>query len=437
MIYDLAIIGMGPAGLEAAEIALKNNLKVIVFEKNKLGGTCLNIGCIPTKSILHSANLLAEIKNAKNLGINCENVSFDMEQIIKRKDEIVQKFNKTLNLVLSKKLDIINAEAQIVIDNEDIYISVDDNYYQAKNIIVATGSKPIELPNLKFNGQNIISSDDILSMTNLPKSIAIVGSGAIGLEIATFLNAFDVEVVLVEKAPSLCPKMDIDIQKRIERNLKQNKIKYYKDDFIVEYSNGVVKLNSAIEFEAQKVLVAVGRSAILPEIKLLQYDKKLDIKINDDLTCDIDNIYFTGDVTNRTMLAHSASYQAKMVINRILGKNELKPKNIPAVIYTTPEIASVGLNEQDIKDKDGYIIKKMLLSSIAKSWCDNATDGMVKVIIKDNKLVGAHIVSKNASILISIFNILIDKKVDIDEINEMIFPHPCFSEVVQGVLKSE
>ena len=196
-----------------------------------------------------------------------------------------------------------------------------------------------------------------------------------------------------------------------------------------------MELNSSKQFEAEKILVAVGRKPNLPKISLAQSEIVANLQINDDCTCDFDNLYIIGDATKKTMLAHNASYQAKIVMNKILAKKELSLKNCPAVVYLTPEIATVGLREQDIQNKDEYVIKKMLLGSLAKPWCEGAQDGLVKVIVKENKIKGAHIVSKNASILISIFNILIEKEIEVDEIEEMIFPHPCFSEVVSEVLR--
>lgn len=433
--FDVAIVGLGPAGLEALKIAIKNNLKVIAFEKSFLGGTCLNQGCIPTKAILHSSNLYQEFLSAEEFGISVKDINFNWNKILDRKNQIVEKFNKALALEFKKKAEIISASANLIIENDEILIEAEDNIYQAKNIIIATGSSPVELSCLEFDHQNILSSDDILNLETLPKSIAIVGSGAIGLEIAQFLNSFNVDVTIVEKAPNLAPNLDIDLQKRIERILKTNKIKYFKDDFIKCFKNGIVELNSSKQFEVEKILVAVGRKPNLPKISLAQSEIVANLQINDDCTCDFDNLYIIGDATKKTMLAHNASYQAKIVMNKILEKKKLSLKNCPAVVYLTPEIATVGLREQDIQNKDEYVIKKMLLGSLAKPWCEGAQDGLVKVIIKENKIKGAHIVSKNASILISIFNILIEKEIEVDEIEEMIFPHPCFSEVVPEVLR--
>ena len=435
--YDLAIIGLGPAGLEAAQIAIKNNLNVIAFEKKELGGTCLNVGCIPTKSILYTSQLLKEIQESSNLGINMfSSPSYSWQTILDRKIEIVNKFNKLLNTTISKNLTLIKAKAEININYNNLEIYADDNVYQAKNILICTGSSPIELPGLPFDGNFVINSDDLFNMQDLPKKITIVGSGAIGLEWAKILSDLGVQVKLIEKAPTLAPLLDIELQKRIERILKQNKIEYYKNDYITSVSNDLVTLNSGCAFDTDCILIAIGRKPNLPSITISGCMEKYKLKAEKDGSCDIENLFIVGDAQGQSMLAHSASYQARSIMNKILFNKPIKNKPIPSVIYITPEIASVGLREQDIKNKEEYTIKKILVSAIAKSWCDNAADGLVKLIIKDNLIVGGHIVSKEASALISIINIFIEQKISINEIEDMIFPHPSFSEIIQEVIKN-
>ncbi len=435
--YDLAVIGLGVAGVEAVNIALKNGLKVVAFEEGELGGTCLNMGCIPTKAILHSSNLFDEIKDCEKSGINLfSSPSYNWQNILDRKIEIVNKFNKILSLTLPKRVDLIRAHAELSINYNKIEIYADDNMYEAKNVIIATGSKPIELPGLPFDGNFVVSSDDMLNMTTLPQKIAIVGSGAIGLEWAKILSSFGAEVKIIEKAPALAPVLDIDLQKRVERILKQNKIEYFKDDYIVSVSNDLVTLKSGRAFDADCILVAVGRKPNLPKITINGCSEEFILKPQKDCTTEIDNLYVAGDALGTSMLAHSASYQAHSIMNKILFDKPIIQKPSPAVIYTNPEIASIGVRQQDIASEEGYQIKKILISALAKSWCDNASDGLIKIIIKDDLIVGAHVVSKDASSLIAIFNILIDKKIPTDEVEDMIFPHPSFSEAVIEVIKN-
>lgn len=435
--YDLAVIGAGPAGLEAIHVALKNNLKVIVFEKEELGGTCLNVGCVPTKTILHSACLLNEIKNASKIGINLfSEPNFSWQTVLDRKIEIVNKFTKLLNSTLSKNLTLIKDEAELFIDGDDIQIFAQDNIYEAKNIIVATGSKPLELKGLEFDHKFIINSDDIYNLVELPKRMTIVGSGAIGLEWAMILSAFGVNVTLIEKAQALAPNLDIDLQKRAERALKANNIQYFKNDYIVNLNNDLITLNSGVSFETDCILVAVGRKPVLPKVTINGCIEQFILKADEFGKTELDNVFLVGDAKNDVMLAHSAANQARQIMNHILHNKEMTKKLVPSVIYITPEMAGVGLREQDIQQDESYIIKKMMITSLAKSWCDNAIDGIIKVILKDDLIVGAHVVSKEASALISILNIMIDRKIPICEIEDMIFPHPSYAEAIQEVLKN-
>ena len=359
--FDLAVIGLGPAGLEAINIAVKNNLKVVAFEKNELGGTCLNVGCIPTKAILHSSSLYKEIKNSSKVGIYItENISINWQQVTTRQKEIVNKFTKLLNMATSKNITLVKQEASLKVLGDDVEIIANNEIYKAKNIIIATGSTAFELPNLPFDNEFILNSDDMFKLEKLPSSIAIVGRGAIGLEWAKIMSDFGVEVKLIEKAQNLAPNLDIELQKRIERILKINKIDFYKDDFIVDIKDNNVVLNSGKSFNVDKVLVAVGRKKILPEII-----SDNEFEVFDNMQSNIKNVCVAGDALGGLMLAHNASYQAHQIMNKILNNKEITKKLVPSVIYITPEIASIGLREQDIENVEEYKISKLMITSIA------------------------------------------------------------------------
>ncbi|MBQ8636160.1 NAD(P)/FAD-dependent oxidoreductase [bacterium] len=436
--YDIAVIGLGPAGLEAVSVALKHDLKVIAFEKDELGGTCLNVGCIPTKSILHTSQLIHDIKESSKLGINLFSApDFSWQAILDRKSEIVNKFTKVLNSQLERNITIVKSSVELAINYDEAQIYADGKMYQAKNIIVATGSKPIELPGLPFDGDFVICSDDFYKMQSLPRRITIVGSGAIGLEWAKILSDLKVEVKLVEKAPNIAPILDVDLQKRAERILKANGVEYYKNDYIVKISNDLVILNSQTAFETDCILVAVGRTPVIPKTTMIGLGGEYVLRSDEYGFTDIDNLFVVGDAGGYSSLAHSASYQARAIVNRIVLGKPIIQKPIPSVIYTKPEIASIGLREQDIQGLEGYKIKKILMPSIAKSWCDDCADGILKVIIKDDFIVGAHIVAKEACEMISLFSVFIDKKISIDEITDMIFPHPSYAEAILELLKND
>ncbi len=437
--YDLAIIGLGPAGVEAAQIAIENSLNVIAFEKAILGGTCLNTGCVPTKAIIHSASLFKQISECDKLGINLfSSPSFEWSKMLDRKTNIVSKFNHALENMLSRKITLVKGEVELFINDTEVQIYSGGNMYKAKNIIIATGSKPVQLKDLHRDGKFIINSDDFYAMKSLPKTIGIIGSGAIGLEWAMILSNLNVDVVVIEKAKELSPSSDIDIQKRLERILKNNRISFYKDDFIKDIFDHRIELNSGVILELDCLLSAVGRVPVLPKITVAGCHERFRLKMRDSYETDIDNLFLIGDAAGEVLLAHAAQYQAKAVMNKILYNEKIIKKPVPSVIYTTPEIASVGLREQDIQDGSLYRIKKIPIGAIAKSWCDESTEGFVKVIISSEGLIkGAHVIGKDASNLISLFGVFIDKNIPVEEIRNMIFPHPSYSEIICEVLRDE
>jgi len=409
MKYDLIIIGLGPAGQKLALEANKRNKKVLVFEKNKAGGTCLNVGCIPTKAILN------DIKTSS------------WEECIIRKNNIVSKFNSAIEKDFEKRgIQIIKGEATLDYLNKKVIYK--NQEYCADKIVIATGSEPFEIKGLEFDHQNILSSDDIFNLEKLPKSIAIIGSGAIGIEWTRILNSKGIETFVIEAKEHLLPQMDIDISKRIERIFKINKIKYFTNTVAMSFKNGILELSTGETINVEKVLVAVGRKKLFP--KCLQEDI---LKINDDFTTNYKDIYSIGDTTNYPMLAHSATHQAEMLaLNLYENKNIKTDFLIPSVIYGEPEIASVGIKEQDI-NKENYEIYNMPILALPKAWCDNQTEGFIKIIAKDNLIKGAHIISKEASSLLTSVMVAIENNVTIDNFRKIIFPHPTLSEGLSQV----
>ncbi len=414
--FDLIVIGLGPAGLRACNLALKAGLRTLAFERENVGGCCLNRGCVPTKTILHSSEIYGGLKNCAKAGIISEGeIKADLKSIIERKNLTVEKLSKAAENELFKKgLKIVKEEAFIDFENLTV------NGIKSKNIIIATGSFPFELNNLPFDKENILSSDEILNLESLPKTVAIIGTGAIGIEWARILSNFGVEVTLVEKMPAILPLFDIDIQKRMTRILRQKKVKILTGKTAVSFKDGTLYLDDNSEIKAQKVLVAVGRKKNIPA----------NLRINPDLTTNYKNVYAAGDIASSKMLAHTASMQADYLINKVLGKQAalIPDFMIPSVIYGTPEAASVGINEQDIGCIDEYKIYNLPVSYLAKSWCDNQTDGFIKIIAKDNLIQGAHIVSPEASSLITQIQILMTANYKISNIKDIVFAHPTYSE---------
>jgi len=404
MNYEYGIIGGGPAGYTACISLSKQGHSVVLFEKGEIGGTCLNRGCIPTKALLHASEIYKQTMNASKYGLDIEIKGFDFSKIAEYRDNTVLKIRKGLELAIKNSgvnrangVYIVFAEARVL---DDKTILANGEEYKVEKIIIATGSEPREIKGLEFDGKFILNSDDVLKLNELPKSVLIVGSGAIGIEWARIFSNFGVEVCLIEIAEHLIPLADIEVSKRVERIFKQNKIKFYLNDSISKIENKKVTLKSGAEIEPDFILSAAGRTPVNP--------------FNGDCVL--------GDACDEIQLAHYAIHQA---VNYTEGTDFIKSLT-PSVIYGEPEIAWVGLREQDCGEDCTKIV--LPVSALGKSWCDDNTDGFIKLIIKDDFIIGAHIVSKEASALIHEILIAMQNNIKISELKKVCFAHPTYSE---------
>lgn len=409
--FDYGIIGGGPAGYTTALYLATQAKSVVLFEKDEMGGTCLNRGCIPTKILLHVAELYQNFKNAEKFGIYAENITFDYEKVAEHKNKIVEKLRKSLELAIKKSgINVVKETAKVVSDN---LIKASGEEYFCSKIVVATGSKPRELKGLEFDHDFILSSDDILNLTKLPEKMVIVGSGAIGIEFARILSAFGVEITLVELASRLVPLADWEVSKRVERQFKMKKIKFYTETSIKSIENKVVILSNNEKIEPDCILVATGRVCA------------------DDNKYEQNNVSIIGDASAEIQLAHYAVSQAKKLVFDISFDKDL----IPSVIYGSPEIAWVGEVEKQDADTE---FKKVVfpISALGKAHADDSIDGFIKILAKDNKIVGASIVSNEASALIQQITIAIQNNISIDKLKEVCFAHPTYSEgIMEGIMQ--
>ena len=418
MKFDLGIIGAGPAGYTAAFHARAKGLSVVLFEKDKIGGVCLNKGCIPTKAILHSAELYEEMKCSSDLGIKCSDLSVDYEKVVERKDKIVEKLRRSLELALKNAgVVVVNAEATLSrisdfraaqaeiqpspIGRGEYLVQAGGEVYECEKVITATGSAPRDFENLRFDHEFVLTSDDILNLRKLPESIVIIGSGAIGIEWTRIFSAFEVDVTIVEMAEHLLPVADIEVSKRVERIFKAKKIKTYLSNSVEKIENKKVYLASGDVLEPELVLLAAGR---VPQ------------KISNNVTC-------IGDACGKIQLAHFAIKQALAEISGIEFDEEL----VPSVVYGCPEIAWVGKREQDLAEGT-YKKANLLISALGKSHCDNCTEGFIKILSQDGKVIGVHIVSKEASALIQQITIAMQNNLSIEDLKRVCFAHPTYSE---------
>lgn len=406
--FDFGIIGAGPGGYTAAIRAAQLGKSVVLFEKEFLGGTCLNKGCIPTKTFLHTADIYNSLKKAASLGINIESASIDFAQVAEKKDKIVEKIRKSLEMLLkSYGIEIVMAEAKISGENT---VEAQNTTYNCKTILTATGAEAKSVGGLEFDGKFILNSNDVLELKTLPKKVLIVGSGAIGIEWARIFSAFGTEVTVIEIAPALLPIADFEISQRIERIFKMAKVKTCTSTSIKEIRDKTVELSNGITLEPDFILLATGRKPI---------------------TTDPAGILI-GDAAKGIQLAHFASHQGLSVVEKIISGREIEPFITPSIVYGAPEIAWIGKTEQELQ-KEGLEYKKsnFPIPALGKAQCEGNVEGFVKMLASpDDKILGAHIISKEASALIHQISIAMENNLTVKALTHCCFAHPTYSEGV-------
>ncbi|MFA9397192.1 MAG: dihydrolipoyl dehydrogenase [Clostridiaceae bacterium] len=445
---DITIIGGGPGGYVAAIYAAKLGAKVTLIEKEKLGGTCLNWGCIPTKTLVRSAEVYKNMKNAEDFGLYAENIKIDMEKIISRKNSVVSTLVGGIeNLIKQNRINLINGTGKIEDKNTVIVTSKNKTTVSTKNIIIATGSANSKLPIEGIDLENVIDSKAALDLESLPKKLVIIGGGVIGMEFANIYNSFGCNVSVVEFFDKCLLSCDTDVielsqKTSLEKGInlytgsKVEKIKQSQDkELIVEFSkDGETKY-----ITADKVLVAVGRTPYFKdlsneELNLELNDKNRGIKVNDKMQTNIPNIYAIGDVTNKLLLAHVASHQGIVAVKNIMGiPCEMDYTAVPSAIFTDPEIAMVGMSEKMAKEKNLNIkIGTFPFGANGKALSAGETEGFIKLIedVSSNKIIGSSIVGLHATDLIGEITLAIKNNLSKEDIIETIHPHPTTCEVI-------
>lgn len=448
MEFDVIVIGAGPGGYVSAIRAAQLNLKTAIIEKESLGGVCLNWGCIPTKALLKSAQVFQYIQHAESFGISLENPKADFSKMIKRSRGVAEGMSKGVQFLMKKnKIDVFkgtakaspNKEVQVISENGTTQV------LKAKNIIFATGAQSRSLPNIPQDGTHIIGYREALSLKKQPKSMIIIGSGAIGSEFAYFYNAIGTQVTLVEYLPGIVPLEDKDISEQLHREFKKQGIEVLTRSSVekVNVNKGIchalIKTKSGeVEKEAEIVLSAVGIISHLENIGLeeigIQHDKG---KVNVDKNCqtNIKGFYAIGDIIPGPALAHVASAEGIIAAEHIAGlqPEPLDYENIPACTYTSPEIASVGISEQEAKEKGIEIkIGKFPFSASGKANAAGHKEGFVKVIFdaKYGEWLGCHMIGSNVTEMIA--EAVAARKLETTghEILKTVHPHPTMSEAI-------
>ena len=445
MTYDIVFIGGGPAGYEGAIAAGKKGLKTAVVEMNKVGGTCLQRGCVPSKALLHTAKFLKQLKNAAKSGIKIENYSLDMDTIIKQKNRVVSKLTLGIETLFKQyNVELINGRGKVTVKDT---VSVDgEKELKAKHIVISTGSISAELPFLKIDGKYIIDSEKALDLENIPGKLLVIGAGAIGLEMGLIYSYLGSAVTVVEILDQVLPGMDTEVADILEKELKKQKIKIHtaataSNPVINEQDNTVGFDFKAGEKEWQdsfdKVLLSVGRlpltAGVCDDSLGIELDKKGFIKVNDNLQTRVPNIFACGDVVGLPLLAHKASHQALAIVDFITSGKPITHHPVPGAVYTFPELASIGLTEAETKAKGMQTkIGRFPYSAGSRSNAIDEKIGLVKVIADEsNTLVGAHIVGYGADEMMPILNYAVTTHMKAEDFKDMIFIHPTLSENIR------
>ena len=435
----LVVIGSGPGGYVSALKAANNGIKTILIEKDIVGGTCLNYGCIPTKAIISSAHLYEKMKKSHEFGIKTGSVDIDINAVFKRKENIVSTLRKgILSLVKSYKIELIESEA--IFDNGKVIVrekSGEIREIVPKNTIIATGSKPKELPFLKFNNKNILSSNEILEFNgDFPESITIIGGGVIGIEFAYFLSVFGTKVTVVEALPNILPGFDVKMVKRLQADLKKHGIKIHTSTKIqdVNITDEMVTLKTDKgDIQSKYVLLAVGRSPNIGNINNVNVNNGF-IEVNKYLQTSLQGVFAIGDCTNRMMLAHFASHQGEYVVEHILNKktHEYQSGIIPSCVFSSLTLASAGETEESLKQKGiNYNIGSFNYRASSMGIASGEIDGIIKILTYDDgKILGAHILGYSAENLIHELALAMNRGISAYEIADIIHAHPTMSEII-------
>lgn len=451
MKYFLAIIGGGPAGYTAAEKASKAGKDVVLFEQNAVGGTCLNVGCIPTKSLLYGAKQYYNATHAQKYGVTAENVAFDFAAMQKRKTIVVRKLVAGIKQRLNNEhCTLVSGAAEVVSRTDELVtVSCNGETYEAENLLICTGSTNFvpPIPGIKEN-EYVWDSTDALAATELPKSIIIVGGGVIGMEFATLYHELGVPVTVIEAMPTILPNLDQDIVNVLLEKYKKAGINILTSTKVESIEGGKVNVKSQIsndqlQISAERILVSVGRRANLQGLEALN-DLELNrgaIIVDEIMKTNLPNVYACGDVTGKIMLAHVAARQAEVMVGRLLKQIPLQRiayNAIPSVVYTNPEIASVGVTELQAAELNIETeVRQLPMTFSGRYMAENEGEtGLCKLVLDTKKqtILGVHCIGNPCSEFIAAASFAVRMGYTTVEFEQVVFPHPTVSEILHEII---
>lgn len=447
MKYDVAIIGGGPAGYTAAEKAAAGGLSTVLFEKNALGGVCLNEGCVPTKTLLYSAKVFDTIKHAPKYAVSAENPTFDFPKIIARKNKVVKKLTAGIRMKMKENgVEVVSGEAEIKGRAADgtITIASGEAVYEAANLLICTGSETVIPPIPGLAETEYWTSREALLSKELPTSLVIIGGGVIGMEFASFFNSMGTEVHVVEMLDKILGPMDRELSEMLQVEYAKRGVKFYLGHKVTAVNGGDVTVEKDGEtsvIQGEKILLSVGRRPVTKGFgleTLAPEPFRNGIKVNGFMQTSVPNVYACGDITAFSLLAHTAVSEAEVAVDHILGKNRsMSYKAIPGVVYTNPEIAGVGKTEEELQaEGTPYTVKKIPMAFSGRFVAENEQgNGVCKLILaEDETIIGAHLLGNPASELIVIAGIAVEKGMKASELKSIVFPHPTVGEILKEAL---
>lgn len=448
MSYNVAIIGGGPAGYTAAEAAGKAGLSVVLFEKNSLGGVCLNEGCIPTKTLLYSAKTYDNAAHASKYAVSTSEVSFDLPKIIARKQKVVRK------LVLGVKAKLTQHQVQIVSGEAFIedarHVRCGEEVYECEHLIICTGSDTFIPPIPGIDKTPYWTHRDALDNKELPQSLTIIGGGVIGMEFASFFNSLGVKVTVIEMMDEILGGLDKEIASLLRAEYAKKGVTFHLSSKVtsVSYEEGLVtkvffeKDGGIASVEADKLLMSVGRRPVTRGFGLenlhLQTDERGRIVVNEKMQTSVPAVYVCGDLTGFSLLAHTAVREAEVAVNTILGKQDaMSYRAIPGVVYTVPEVAGVGMMEEALQQSGrSYQVVKLPMAFSGRFVAENeGVNGICKLLFADDDtLLGAHVLGNPASEIITLAGMAIELQLKREEWKRIVFPHPTVGEIFREAL---